>query len=96
MATSWVSVQTDSDWSLQNLPYGIFSTADNPRPRPGVAIGDLVIDLAALSGSGLLAGHMLGSSSCFQQARFAVLNYSGSKGLEESVSIGSRPSASEC
>ncbi|KAL6771357.1 hypothetical protein ACKKBG_A26025 [Auxenochlorella protothecoides x Auxenochlorella symbiontica] len=87
MATSWVSVQTDSDWSLQNLPYGIFSTADNPRPRPGVAIGDLVIDLAALSGSGLLAGHMLGSSSCFQQTTLNEFMGMGQPAWREARSI---------
>jgi fumarylacetoacetase len=30
---------------VQNLPLGVFSTTDDPAPRPGVAIGDAVLDL---------------------------------------------------
>ena len=38
----------DSDFSLNNLPYGVFSTAD-AGPRIGVAIGDNVLDLKILA-----------------------------------------------
>jgi fumarylacetoacetase len=48
--TSWVpGADGHRDFPIQNLPYGIFSTAD-AGPRPGVAIGDGVLDLAAISG----------------------------------------------
>ncbi len=56
------------DFSLHNLPYGVFSTAANPTPRPGVAIGGSVLDLSALSLAGLLSGPVLSSNGhCFQQ-----------------------------
>jgi fumarylacetoacetase len=42
---SFVPVDPASDFSIQNLPYGIFSTAAAPTPRVGVAIGDFVLDL---------------------------------------------------
>lgn len=45
---SWIPVKDDSDFSLQNLPYGVFSTKDL-NPRIGVAIGDHVIDLRMLT-----------------------------------------------
>lgn len=45
---SWVHVPEDSDFSLLNLPYGIFSTA-NTSPRIGIAIGSEVLDLKALA-----------------------------------------------
>jgi fumarylacetoacetase len=52
---SWVtSAHTHPDFPLQNLPLGVFSTALDTRPRPGVAIGDEVLDLSALALSGLL------------------------------------------
>ena len=52
---SWVaSAQGHTDFPLQNLPLGVFSTDRDQRPRPGVAIGDEVLDLAALALSGLL------------------------------------------
>jgi fumarylacetoacetase len=42
---SWVEVPADSDFPVQNLPYGAFSTAGG-SPRVGVAIGHHVLDLA--------------------------------------------------
>ncbi|MEO1459043.1 MAG: fumarylacetoacetase [Pseudomonadota bacterium] len=39
---------------IQNLPFGVFSRAGE-APRPGVAIGDEILDLAALERAGLLA-----------------------------------------
>ena len=42
---SFIPVDADSDFPIQNLPYGVFSTAALPAPRIGVAIGDLVLDL---------------------------------------------------
>jgi fumarylacetoacetase len=53
-ARSWVEVAADSHFSLQNLPYGIFSTADDARARAGVAIGESVLDLALLEEADLL------------------------------------------
>ncbi len=46
---SWIDVEKDSDFTLQNLPYGVFSTAAQPRRRCGVAIGHYVLDLKAIS-----------------------------------------------
>jgi fumarylacetoacetase len=51
---SFIPVDPSSDFPIQNLPYGVFSTADTPRPRVGVAIGDHVLDLAVLEGEGLI------------------------------------------
>ena len=46
MATSsWVDGADDSPFPATNLPYGIFSTADDPTQRVGVAIGDKVLDV---------------------------------------------------
>jgi len=53
-ARSFVDVAAESHFSLHNLPYGIFATAADPRPRAGVAIGESVLDLAALEEGGLL------------------------------------------
>jgi fumarylacetoacetase len=52
---SFVEIAADSYFPIQNLPYGIFKTPGDARPRAGVAIGDCVLDLAALEGAGLLA-----------------------------------------
>ena len=43
---SWLKVSSKSDFSIYNLPFGIFSTNEKNK-RIGVAIGDHVIDLHA-------------------------------------------------
>ena len=48
---SFVDVAPESHFPLQNLPYGIFRPNDGPA-RAGVAIGDLVLDLAMLEDGG--------------------------------------------
>jgi fumarylacetoacetase len=45
--TSWVPVPANSDFPIQNLPFGIFKTK-NEKLRVGVRIGDQVLDLKAL------------------------------------------------
>ncbi len=56
--TSFIDIAADSDFSIHNLPYGIFSdtkdSADNNR-RAGVAIGEQVLDLSVLEAEGLLS-----------------------------------------
>jgi len=46
--TSWVESAPDSDFPIQNLPLGIFSVGQRRR-RPGVAIGDFVLDLTGIA-----------------------------------------------
>ena len=56
--TSFIDIAADSDFSIHNLPYGIFSdtkdATDNNKRRAGVAIGEYVLDLAMLESEGLL------------------------------------------
>ena len=51
---SWVDSANDpkTAFPLNNLPFGVFSAGD--KPRCGTAIGDFVLDLAALQSAGLL------------------------------------------
>ena len=52
--TSWVaSAQGHPDFPVQNLPFGIYAPKGAP-PRPGVAIGDFIVDLRALVAAELL------------------------------------------
>ncbi len=54
---SWIeSANGHPDFPIQNLPLGIFSVG-NGQPRIGVAIGDMILDLKALSGAGMLDDH---------------------------------------
>ena len=50
---TWVTVPDNSDFSIYNLPFGIFSV-DEEAPKAGIAIGEQIVDLAALADLGLL------------------------------------------
>ncbi len=52
---SWVDSANapETEFPLNNLPYGVFSTADRSR-RLGVAIGDQIVDVRVLAENGFL------------------------------------------
>lgn len=50
---SWIPVPENSDFPIQNIPFGIFSTSSKSK-RAGIAIGDQVLDLFELASAGLL------------------------------------------
>ncbi len=43
-----INIPENSDFSIHNIPFGIFSTVDR-TPRAGIAIGDHILDLAAVA-----------------------------------------------
>ncbi|MEL6464648.1 MAG: fumarylacetoacetase [Pseudomonadota bacterium] len=53
--TSWVSSanSANTDFPLNNLPYGVFST-DMLDARCGVAIGDMILDMASAEAQGII------------------------------------------
>lgn len=64
---SFIQVNPDSHFPIQNLPYGIFKPQPSSSPRPGVAIGEFVLDLSEISSAGLFNGPLLNNSDCFLQ-----------------------------
>ncbi len=55
LVKSWVASANapDTDFPLNNLPCGVFSVGGDD-PRCGVAIGDMILDVAALEDDGIL------------------------------------------
>ena len=70
---SWVEAANDpaGDFPLQNLPAGIFRTAAHPLPRPGVAIGDQILDLAEAGSAGMLPTEVI--EACRQPTLNALM-----------------------
>lgn len=69
---SWLtSANGHADFPIQNLPLGVCSTADDPAPRGGVAIGDRVLDLAAVVRAGVFTGAV---GDAVRRASLAPLN----------------------
>ena len=56
LTPSWVASANapDHPFPLNNLPYGVFSTSDTD-PRCGVAIGEMILDMAAAEETGLIS-----------------------------------------
>ena len=72
--TSFIDIATDSDFSIHNLPYGIFSETTEGKRRAGVAIGEHVLDLSVLEAEGLLS---LDGGSYFDQPTLNAFINSG-------------------
>ncbi|MEM1137633.1 MAG: fumarylacetoacetase [Bacteroidota bacterium] len=50
---SWIEIPKDSDFTIYNLPFGIFEH-ETGEPRVGVAIGEYIIDMVEAAALGLL------------------------------------------
>src|SRR5271165_2780862 len=77
---SWVSSANhpDGDFPIQNLPFGVFRRRGSSEEfRGGVAIGDQVIDLAALA-----------NSRSFQGAAAAALHAGARSTLNDLMQLG--------
>ena len=48
----WINIDKNSDFSIHNLPFGIFSV-NNGEKRLGIAIGGLIVDLSQLADLGI-------------------------------------------
>ncbi|MCL7032831.1 hypothetical protein MKW94_022786, partial [Papaver nudicaule] len=64
---SFVEVDADSHFPLENLPFGVFKPSSGGEARPGVAIGNFVLDLSVITSAGLFNGPNLNNSDCFLQ-----------------------------
>ena len=61
---SWIPVSADSDFPIQNLPFGVFCRRSG-EVAVGVAIGDQVLDLAVLHGAGHFSGTPVATDNVF-------------------------------
>ncbi|WP_458682759.1 fumarylacetoacetase [Prescottella equi] len=64
-----ISIPADSLFGVDNLPYGVFSTAD-AGPRVGVRVGDSVVDLAKALGDDTFAQSTLNAFMAQGRARW--------------------------
>uniref|UniRef100_A0A7S4JLR3 Fumarylacetoacetase n=1 Tax=Paramoeba aestuarina TaxID=180227 RepID=A0A7S4JLR3_9EUKA len=63
VSQSFIKVEADCDFPIQNLPYGVFDK--NGTHTIGVAIGDQILDLAVVTNAGLFNGPLLNGSKVF-------------------------------
>ncbi|HIV57457.1 MAG TPA: fumarylacetoacetase [Candidatus Stackebrandtia faecavium] len=53
---SWVQGAAESNYGIHHLPYGVFSTKNDPTPRIGVRIADQILDLRMIVAAGTCSG----------------------------------------
>ncbi len=78
---SWVEIPQDSDFTMQNLPFGVFKT-EFFKPRIGVAIGNKVVDLYSLSILGYLKNLPFGLDDYFADNLNGIISYGKSANRE--------------
>jgi len=64
---SFLPVDEDSHFPIQNLPYGVFQPCENSMPRVGVPIGDWIMDLSVLDSEGFFLDVLGPNSNLFAQ-----------------------------
>lgn len=87
---SFVPVAAESHFPIQNLPYGVFRRDAQEQPRVGVAIGDMILDLALLEARGFFADTGSGEASVFRRPSLNRLMALGRPAWREARSIISR------
>ena len=80
---SFIDVEPDSHFSIQNLPYGVFRPKSGGKPRIGVAIGNYVLDLSVIEAAGLLNDTGIKGKKIFNQASLNEYMSLGSKVWQE-------------
>jgi len=65
---SFIPVSPESDFPLQNLPYGVFKLKVGSEPAIGAAIGEYVLDLSVLEQKGLFLKTSLGGKTVFAKS----------------------------
>jgi fumarylacetoacetase len=87
---SFVPVVPESNFPIQNLPYGIFRRRGETYRRIGVAIGDRVLDLSVIAAEGLLKGPTLPGEAVFRGASLNAFMSLGRRAWGEARALISR------
>jgi fumarylacetoacetase len=90
---SWVASANDAttDFPIQNLPFGVFRKKGAKQPgRPGVAIGDRIVDLQAAVKRGLVKGKPAQALQSETLNAFAALGPAAWSSVRRALSRGLR------
>ncbi len=84
---SFLSIQSDSDFSIHNLPYGVFKPNGGGAPRVGVAIGEYVLDLLLLHDAGFFNETVFASRNVFKNSSLNAFMKLGREAWRETRTI---------
>ena len=80
---SWVEVDENSDFPIQNIPFGIYRPKGGGDLHVATAIGDYVLDLAHLDDAGLFNGTVVEGTEVFHEPTLNALMSMGRKAWKE-------------
>jgi len=80
---SWVEVDANSDFPIQNIPFGIYRPKGGGDLHVATAIGDYVLDLAHLDDAGLFNGTEVEGTEVFHEPTLNALMSMGRKAWKE-------------
>lgn len=84
---SFVSIAPDSDFSIHNLPYGVFKPRAGGAARVGVAIGEFVLDLSVLDDAGFFSQTSFTQQDIFKRPALNAFMALGRKAWRETRGI---------
>ncbi|WP_442598529.1 fumarylacetoacetase [Neobacillus sp. D3-1R] len=88
MIRSFIKVNSDSHFPIQNLPYGIFQPkGTHAEPRVGVAIGEYVLDLSVLDEAGFFDYTPVKGQNVFHQSTLNPFMEMGQQAWKEVRSV---------
>ncbi len=85
---SWVDVSEDSDFPIQNIPFGVFKTGVNADARVGTRIGDKVLDLSVVAELGYFNALSIDISVFYESSlnAFIELGKDVTRGVRDRIS----------
>ena len=87
---SWIEVNKDSDFPIQNIPFGVYSPKEGGELHVATAIGDYVIDLAYLDEAGFFINTDIEETEAFHEPTLNAFMSLGQKAWKEARLIISR------
>ena len=80
---SWVEVGENSDFPIQNIPFGIYCPKGGGDLHVATAIGDYVLDLACLDDAGLFSGTEIEGTEVFHEPTLNAFMSMGRKAWKD-------------
>lgn len=71
---SFISIDSESDFSIHNVPFGVFSPKGSSEKRCATRIGDTVVDLRELARKGVFDGVQGFTASWFEQVSAFIVH----------------------
>ena len=84
---SWVEVDENSDFPIQNIPFGVFCPKGGGDLHVATAIGNQILDLALLDDAGVFSGTEIEGTEVFHEPTLNAFMSMGRKAWKETRAV---------